>query len=106
MIKNKLTNFTIKEPEEVSEMPNHMFDDLKDMLKDAVFFVPENILHNQTKIVYKVGFLKTLYALLYPEHSNKKIYQLIDKRWQIFKSVRQMERLYAEYVELKKKGEI
>ena len=106
MIKNRHTDFTIKKPEEVSEMESHMLDDIRKMLSDAIFFVPTEITNNQRKLVYKVGFLKTLYSLLYPDLSNSKIYTMIDKRWQIFKSRRQMERLCYEYINLKKQGEI
>lgn len=70
------------------------------------FIVPDHITDNQKKLVYKIGFLKTLYALAYEDLSNVEQFKELDKDWQIFKSVRQMERLYRQYKELKEKGEI
>ena len=106
MIKNKVTDFIIKKPEEVSKMPNHMLTDVRAMLKDCIFMIPDHIDNNQRKLVYKVGFLKEVYTILYPDNKNWELFTMIDDTWQIFKSQRQMERLSAEYVRLVEKGEI
>lgn len=106
MIKVKTTGFTIARPEYLENSEKHIVQDLKSVLNDCIFIIPDHIVENQKKLIYKVGFLKEIYKFLYPEKPHKEIYKLIDKSWQVFKSHRQMERLSAEYIELKEKGEI
>ncbi len=106
MIKNNTTDYVIKTTEEVAGYPEHQLDSLRGVIDDCVFIIPKQILDNQHKIIYKVGFLKIVISILFPNYTNFAIYSLISQHWQVFKSIRQLERLYAEYLELKKKGEI
>ncbi len=106
MIKNNTTDYIIKTTEEVAGYPEHQLDSLRGVIQDCVFIIPDTITNNQHKLIYKVGFLKTIISILEPDFTNFEVYNIISTHWQIFKSVRQMERLYAEYLELKNKGEI
>ncbi len=106
MIKNNTTDYVIKTTEEVAGYPEHQLDSLRGVIDDCVFIIPIRIRKNQHKLIYKVGFLKTVYSFIHSDFTNHEIYMIIEKDWQVFKGVRQMERLYAEYLELKKKGEI
>jgi len=100
MIINKYTGFAIDKDMYV---PEHMYNDVRKMLEDdkSVFVVPKEITDNQLKLVYKVGFLKKLYSLILPNTiTNHQIYALIGIDHQVFKSIRQMERLNSQYLEL------
>lgn len=101
MIINKQTNHTITDPEEVLKRPKHIFENFDS--SEYKFVIPSEITDNQNKVIYKIGFLKIFLSLLYPEESNVKIYEKINKDWQVFIGIRQMERNYKKYSELFKK---
>jgi hypothetical protein len=106
MLKNKRTGFTIKKPEEVLAMSESALELLKTLGNELIFIIPFEIENNQSKMAYKVGFLKMYYKNLYPDKSYADIYKIINIQWQIFKSNRQMERYASKYIELfHKKGE-
>ena len=107
MIKNKYTNFAIKEPEEILSMPEHMLIDLKRDEQEShfIFIVPPIIDDNTYKTIYKLGWLKRFYTLLYPKYSSVQVYREINQRWQVFIGVRQMERLSLRYNEIYGKKE-
>ena len=86
-------------------MINHL--NSKEYLElDNEFIIPQKIKNNQHKLIYTVGYLKGVYEHVYPCDSNKSHFEKIKLRWNIFKSHRQMERLWNQYIKLKKKGEI
>jgi hypothetical protein len=106
MIINQNTHFTIETPESVNSMKEHTLEELRGGIDDGYsFFVPTEITDNQEKVVYKVGFLKKFYSLLYPQYSNAEIYKIINKHWQVFVGVRQMERHCLKYIKLFEKSE-
>jgi len=106
MIVNKHTGYLIQRTEEVLNLPEHVQASVSELdTQDWLFVVPITIEDNQEKTIYKVGFLREFYKNLNPEMSYSDIYQKINSEWQVFKSNRQMERLYKDYVSLfAKKG--
>lgn len=107
MIKNKYTDYTIVEPEEILSMPKHSLIDLRkeEQNDHFLFIVPATIQDNAYKTIYKLGWLKRFYILLYPKYSTVQVYREINQKWQIFVGIRQMERLWLKYVELYQKKE-
>lgn len=102
MIKNKYTDYTIENPEDILSMPEHSLIDLRNEEQENhfLFIVPAIIQNNAYKTIYKLGWLKQFYILLYPKYSNVQVYREINQRWQIFVGIRQMERLWLRYVEI------
>lgn len=102
MIINKATGYIFLKPEEVSVLPTHVASSfkLKGMNKDYMFFIPNKIKEDHSKDIYKVGFLRKFYKLIFPNVSYSEIYKIINNEWQVFKSERQMERLCKKYSEL------
>lgn len=107
MIINKHTNFTITDPLEVISMPEHLKISLRkeELNNDFLFVIPETIQDNSYKTIYKLGWLKKFYSLLYPKYTNVQVYRKINDLWQIFVGVRQMERMWLKYVEMYQKKE-
>jgi hypothetical protein len=102
MIKNKYTDFIISDPDEVIPMPEHMLAGLRSEEQENhfIFVIPIDIDENSHKTIYKLGWLKRFYTILYPKYSAVQIYREINQRWQIFVGVRQMERLWIRYTEI------
>lgn len=98
MIINKRTNFQITVPEEALEKPSHMFEKLD--ASEWTFVFPKGIEDDQSRIIYKVGFLKQFIKFTNPALTNSEIYGMINKDWQVFIGLRQMERRWKKYVEL------
>lgn len=98
MIINKRTNYKVAVPEEVLGKPSHLFENMD--VSEWTFIVPEEITDDQTKIIYKVGFLKLFIKYTNPTLSFTKIYEIINTEWQVFIGVRQMERRWKQYVNL------
>lgn len=110
MITNKATGYIFMKPEELSSMPNHVAESFKlnGISSDYLFYIPTEIIvgdkkveikSDHLKVIYKVGFLRKFYKLLFPDISYSKIYKIINNEWQVFKSERQMERLSKKYTE-------
>ena len=98
MIVNKRTGFVIQKD---TKYAISVFD-----ASEWLFVVPEHIVDNHLKVVYKVGYLKKFYHMLDPNLNNAEIFQKINTEWQVFIGERQMERLWKKYTDLfEKKGE-
>lgn len=95
MIINKRTNFTIKDAKYVSENIYHSLKNFDS--SEWNFKIPEDITNDKEKIIYKIGFLRIFYKLLFPDYSISKIYKIINNEWEVFIGVRQMERNWNKY---------
>ena len=102
MIINKTTGLLIEKPEEVSLFSDKQIWGWLESEENGnlIFVIPDTIIDNHEKDVYKVGYLRRFLKLLYPELSYNRIHQKINSNWEVFKSDRQMERLSKKYDEL------
>lgn len=102
MLINNLTNFTLKSPDDVLSLQSHVVESLRESLnkREFRFFIHSEITDNNKKVIYKVGFLRYLYKILYPDMPYSEIYTIINTNWEVFKSDRQMERYASKYIEL------
>lgn len=101
MIQNRFTSYIIKDIEQVKNMKLHEVKSLHPLSsRDWIFSIPENIKENQHKLIYKVGFLTDILSFLNQEQKKIDIYRVISSEWQVFKSIRQLERLYSQYQKL------
>lgn len=96
MIINKRTDFKIETPEQILKKPN-LYKNLD--ISEYKFVIPEHIVDNSQKIIYKIGFLKKFYMALYPDMKLSEIYQKINIDWQVFVGARQMDRHWNKYLE-------
>lgn len=102
MIINKISSLLIERPEEVflfSEKQSWGWIEAEEN-GNLIFVIPNHIIDNHEKDVYKVGYLRKFLKLLYPELSYSKIHKKINSNWEVFKSNRQMERLSKKYDDL------
>lgn len=101
MVQNRFTTYIIKNLEQVQNMKSHEIDSINPLTPhDWIFLVPSHIGENQHKLIYKVGFLTDILSFLNPEQKKSDIYKVISYQWQVFKSIRQLERLYSQYQKL------
>jgi len=98
MLINKRTHFKITVPEEVLDKPPHVFEKID--ATEWVFVFPEEVTDDQTKIIYKIGFLRQFLKYTNPTLTNSEIYAIINTEWQVFVGLRQMERRWKQYVNL------
>jgi hypothetical protein len=66
---------------------------------DNTFLVPPEITNNNDKQTYRVGFLAEFTKRLYPDKSRTEIYNILEKKYQIFLSRRQIERHIKKFLE-------
>ena len=101
MIVNKRTGFAVDKKN--IDLPI-IRSDLKEIDEtEWLFVMPYEISDNHLKVIYKVGFLKKLYNLIFPHYTNIQIWKIINTKWQVFVGIRQMERLWKKYNELYEK---
>jgi hypothetical protein len=73
------------------------------MLREPLFyiypkvFIPEHIVSNKEKMIYKVGYLNELFLKVFPEQLKKDIFSIVIKRFDIFVEKRQYYNLVNEY---------
>lgn len=94
MIVNKRTGFKIDKPKNIGDL-------LSIDHGEWMFFIPEDIKNDHDKVVYKVGFLFSIYKNISVKMANREIFKIINEKWQVFKSARQMERLVKKYNEMR-----
>jgi hypothetical protein len=67
------------------------------LLKDVQVKIPEYLISNKDKKIYKTGFLYEMYLLVYPEALKKDLIKLISDKYQLFVDERQCQNLIHEY---------
>lgn len=101
MLKIPITNYCIKNPEELRSLQLHNHDTIKKMIekKEIIFTVPSTAVNKEKQ--YKIGFLRDCLTILYPELEVRDIYAMLKSNFDVFLSKRSMERNYKVYLKCK-----
>lgn len=101
MIKYKETQVAIDFPSKVLDLPEIDFDNLRKEEKQGrlIFIVPNRFVSNKDKTIYKIGWLVSFLQTLYPDTSLTDIFEIINKRYQVFLDRRAIERKLKQYAD-------
>lgn len=104
MIYSENTNIRLDRLIYFDHLNEHQADRLRqdDREERLLFRVPEKFTKNQEKTIYKVGFLFEFLKRLYPEKTNGEICEILNNRYQIFLSRRQIDRNVKTFNDNKK----
>lgn len=93
--------FRFDEPEYVDGLTKEQNEALRETEESSKidFLIPAEIKNNKDKQIYKVGFLSEFLKRLYPEKNYSEICSIMSKRYHIFISRRQIDRIVKRFQE-------
>lgn len=100
MIIIRRTGFLIDDVDDLKKLSDQDFRNLQleESYSGLDFHLKDGLNNNRSKRIYKVGFLTSFLRLLYPDRSFSKIVNILNNRYDVFLSRRQIERIYSEYI--------
>ena len=93
--------FRFDEPEMIANISEEQREFLIKAEKSSKlqFIIPQEIINNKDKHIYKIGFIAQFLKLLYPEENFNSICKIMSERYDVFISRRQIDRTLKKFLE-------